>query len=141
MATREVYKMSLEERKKRIFSEDFKKKKVEEIEQKKTTILEVSKEYEVHKTNVRRWMEKYGKSYKKGIRMVVETESDTRRIAAFQARIAALEQAVGQKQLIIDFQIKMIELAEEEYRIDIKKKFENEHSFSSGKSENSSNAV
>ena len=141
MATREVYKMSLEERKKRIFSEDFKKKKVEEIEQKKTTILEVSKEYEVHKTNVRRWMEKYGKSYKKGIRMVVETESDTRRIAAFQARIAALEQAVGQKQLIIDFQIKMIELAEEEYRIGIKKKFENEHSFSSGKSENSSNAV
>ena len=39
-----------------------------------------------------------------------------------------LEQMLGQKQILIEFQQKMIELAEEEYGIDIKKKLETEPS-------------
>ena len=39
-------------------------------------------------------------------------------------KIAELEQLVGQKQVVIEFQNKMIELAELEYNIDIKKKLE-----------------
>jgi transposase len=34
---------------------------------------------------------------------------------------AELERIVGQKQIIINFQNKMIELAEQEYQVDIKK--------------------
>ena len=36
--------------------------------------------------------------------------------------MADLERIVGQKQIVIDFQEKMIELAEQEYNVDIKKK-------------------
>lgn len=42
---------------------------------------------------------------------------------------------VGQKQIVIDFQEKMIDLAEEEYGIDIKKKFETRPSSTSQKTE------
>ena len=54
--------------------------------------------------------------------MVVESLSDTRKIAALKERVKELERIVGQKQIQVDFFDKMIELAEEEYGIDIKKK-------------------
>ncbi|EKO78685.1 hypothetical protein LEP1GSC068_2737 [Leptospira sp. Fiocruz LV3954] len=40
-----------------------------------------------------------------------------------KSKIKELESVVGQKQMKIDFQEKMIELAEKEYCVDIKKKF------------------
>ena len=59
----------------------------------------------------------------KGSKTVVESESDTRKLLEYKQRIAELERTIGQKQLMIDFQAKMIELAEQEYGVDIKKKF------------------
>jgi hypothetical protein len=52
---------------------------------------------------------------------VVEMESETKRVLALLQKVAELERIVGQKQIMIDFQSKMIELAEEEYQVDIKK--------------------
>ena len=69
---------------------------------------------------------------KKGVRLVVEMENETKKLIALQSRIAELERIVGQKQLTIDFQDKMMELAEKEYGIDIKKKLETKLSFTSG---------
>ena len=57
-------------------------------------------------------------------RMIVESESDTVKLIEYQKKIADLERLVGQKQVLIEFQDKMIELAEKEYNIDIKKKLE-----------------
>ncbi|MBK8149756.1 MAG: hypothetical protein IPK58_16510 [Acidobacteria bacterium] len=48
-------------------------------------------------------------------------------------KVKELERAVGQKQIQIDFFDKMIELAEEEYRIDIKKKCSTKSSGGSGR--------
>lgn len=56
-------------------------------------------------------------------RLVIETESDTRQLIELKKRISELERIIGQKQIQIDFQSKMIELAEETYGVDIKKKF------------------
>jgi len=53
-------------------------------------------------------------------RMIVETESDTRQLIALKKRISELEQIIGHKQILIDFQSKMIDLAEETYGVDIK---------------------
>ena len=53
----------------------------------------------------------------------MESKSDTSKILALQKRIAELERLVGQKQIMIDFKDKMIDLAEEAYQVDIKKKF------------------
>lgn len=124
MATRQKFKQSAEERRRRTFSEDFKIKKVREIEQKITTIAEISKQYEVSQTNVWRWLNKFGKCQNKGVRTIVESESDTRKLLELKAKIAELERIIGQKQVQLDFKDKMIELAEEAYGVDIKKKFE-----------------
>jgi transposase len=125
MATRKKFKQSLQERRRRNFSEEFKRKKVSEIEQKTTTIAEVTREYEVSETSVRNWIIKYSINNRRGVRVIVEAESDTRKILEYKARIAELERIIGQKQVLIDFKDKVIELAEEEYGIDIKKKWEN----------------
>ena len=124
MAKRQQFKQSIDERRRRIFSEDFKRKKVREIEQKITTIAEVSREYEVRASNVSKWLTQYSTNRMKSVRTIVESESDTRKLFDLQQKIAELERVIGQKQLLIDFQAKMMELAEQEYGIDIKKKFE-----------------
>ena len=141
MATRFNYEQSSEERRMRRFSEEFKQKKVREIEKKITTIAEVSRNYEVREKNVTRWLDKYGTKRMKGVKTIVESESDTRKILDMKAKIAELERTVGQKQILIEFQSKMLELAQEEYGIDLKKKFESKLSSGTGKTENDYPAV
>lgn len=135
MATRQQFELSSEERKKRTFSEEFKRQKVKEIERKQTTVLQVSKAYQVRPNNVYKWMDKYSIKDKNGVRLVVEMESETKRVLALMQKVAELERIVGQKQIVIDFQNKMIELAEQEYQVDIKKKLEIEPSCTTGLTE------
>jgi hypothetical protein len=59
---------------------------------------------------------------KKQLRQVVEAKSDTMKIKALEERIKELERIVGQKQLLLEFKDKMIEIAEATYNVDIKKK-------------------
>jgi hypothetical protein len=73
---------------------------------------------------------------KKQERLIVETQSDTQELLALKKRVAELERIVGQKQILIDFKDKMIEIAEEQYGVDIKKKFSSIPSGTSGKTEN-----
>jgi transposase len=132
MATRFNFTQSIEERKMRQFSKEFKKAKVREIEQKKTRIADVCRAYNVSYTAVYYWLKKYGSQNQSNVRTIVESESDTKKLLEMKAKVAELERIIGQKQLQIDFQQKMIELAEEEYGIDIKKKLEKKPSSSSG---------
>jgi transposase len=124
MATKYQFKMTTEERRNRIFSEELKQKLVREIEQKKSSIAQVSRQYEVRENTISKWLKKYGMDKKSQVRTIVELESDTVKMLSYQKKIAELEQLVGQKQVLIEFQNKMIELAEQEYKIDIKKKLD-----------------
>ena len=137
MATRKQFEQSTRERLMRHFSEEFKRSKVREIEQKRVTPSEVSRQYEVSLTSVYRWLYKYGQNREKRERVIVESKSDTRKLLEMKKRIAELEQIIGQKQVLLDFKEKMIELAEEEYGVDIKKKFTEKRSSTSGKTEKS----
>ena len=110
-------------RTRRYFSEDFKRKKVREIEQNLTTVTQVGKEYEVSNTAVYKWIHKYSVNMKKGVVQIVEAKSDTHKIQNLKDQIKELERIVGQKQIIIDFQQKMIEIAENELGVEIKKKY------------------
>lgn len=123
MANRTQFKLSTKERILRNFSEEFKQQKVREVERKQTKVSEICKQYEVSTTSVNRWLKKYSSNYMKGIKTIVETESDTKKLIELKAKIADLERIVGQKQLVIDFQNKVIELAEQTYRVDIKKSY------------------
>jgi transposase-like protein len=106
----------------RYFSEDFKKKRVRELEKNLICIADICKTYHVSRTSVYRWIYKYSSMAKQEVRQVVESKSDTKKIQLLEERIKELERAVGQKQMMIDIKDKMIEIAEDVYDIDIKKK-------------------
>ena len=106
----------------RYFSESFRQAKVKEIERNLTTVASVSREYEVSRSSVYKWIYKYSFFRKRQIRQIIEPMSDTNKIKELQAKIRELERLVGQKQIQLEFKEKMIEIAEEMYHIDIKKK-------------------
>jgi len=133
MARLENYKKAKEsQRVQRYFSEEFKKKKVREIELNTVTVSQVTREYGVSKTAVYKWIYKYSAMRKKGIKQVVEAKSDTLKITRLREEVRDMERLIGQKQIRIDFLEKMIELAEQEYGIDIKKKYFSTPSSGSG---------
>jgi len=136
MATREQFKMSTSERRRRHFSDNFKIQKVKEIQTGKTKISEICKQYEVSDKSVYRWLDKFGVMKNKKERIIVETDSDTRQLLSLKKKIAELERIIGQKQILLDFKDKMIDIAEETYGIDIKKKFSTRPSDTSGNDEN-----
>lgn len=106
----------------RYFSDDFKKKKIRELEKNQTSIPDICRTYSVSRASVYKWIYKYSAMAKKQVKQVVEAKSDTQRIKALQEKVKELEQIIGQKQLLIEFKDKMIEIAEETYGVDIKKK-------------------
>ena len=128
--------MSVAERRRRTFSNQFKHQKVREIETGRTKISEICLQYEVSETSVRRWLCKFGIMEKdKPERMIVESQSDSVQLLELKKQIAELQRIIGQKQLLIDFQNKMIEVAEDHYGIEIKKKHSGLHFDITGKTE------
>lgn len=124
MATLKEYeKLTVKERINRKFSEDFKRKKVNELERNLITVSELCREYQISGTSVYKWMYHYSTMKKKGLKQVVEAKSDSRKLLQMKEEIKELQRIIGEKQILIDFKDKMIELAEGEYGLDIKKKF------------------
>jgi transposase len=123
MAKTTDYILTTRQRHRRYFSEDFIRRKVSELDRKLVRICEICNEYEVSRQTVYKWIYKFSKMQKKEEHIRIETESDTRKLQEIKERIKELERIIGQKQLLLDFQEKVIELAEEEYKVDIKKKY------------------
>jgi transposase-like protein len=133
MATLQKYNATVAvERILRYFSEDFKRKKVREIEQNLTSVTQISREYQVTRAAIYKWIHKFSAMRKKAVKQVIEAKSDTGKIAHLRQQVQEMERMVGKKQIMIDFLEKMIELAEKEYAIDIKKKFSSAPSSGSG---------
>jgi len=135
MATREKFKLSTSERRRRRFSDTFKIQKVRELETGRTKVSEICQQYEVCSVNVYRWLAKFGSMKDKKERLIVETDSDTKQLISLKKKLADMERIIGQKQILIDFKDKMIELAEQTYGVDIKKKFSAQRSNTSGNTE------
>jgi transposase len=112
----------------RYFSPDFKKKRVQELENNLVTVSDICSTYKISRTSVYRWLYKYSTMAKKQLKQVVEAKSDTKKIQLLEEKIKELERIVGQKQILIDFQYKMIEIAEITYGVDIKKKLDSKPS-------------
>lgn len=58
--------------------------------------------------------------------MVVEDKSESYRTKELEKRLKEVEAALGRKQMEIDFLNKLIEFADEEFKIDIKKNLSKE---------------
>jgi len=128
-------KLTSRERINRYFSEEFKRKKVSEIDRNLSSVAEVCRQYQVSDTAVYKWIYKYSRMRKKGEKQVIELKSDTEKIKALKEQIRELERIIGEKQIKLDFQEKMIEIAEQEYKVDIKKKFSGKPSSGTGPNE------
>ena len=135
MATKEQFTTSRQERQNRYFSDSFKKGKVSDIEKGLIGVSELAREYQVTRSAIYKWIYKYSAMKKKKERIIVESESDTRKLLEMKKKIMELERIIGQKQILIDFQDKVIEMAEDQYKVDIKKKFGEEPSSGTGTTE------
>lgn len=110
-------------RQRRVFSEQFKREKVAQISAGEISILSLSKLWNVSMNSIYKWVYKYSPDHKKGTTMVVQKDSEAAKLHELQQKIADLERTVGQKQMVIDYQDKLIEIASKELEIDIKKNF------------------
>lgn len=120
----------------RTFSTELKKKIVKEIEQSKVTIAQVCREYQVSPASVYNWLNAYSSYLQKGAKLVVELNSEGYRSKELEKKVKELEAVVGRKQMELDFQSKLIELADAELGIDIKKKLYTRPSTGSGANRN-----
>lgn len=105
----------------RKFSEDFKLKIVRQYERGEMSVLELEKYYQVSNPTIYNWIYKYSDYNKKEIQVVEFKNSQMNKVEELEERIKELERTVGQKQMHVDYLEKMIDLAKEEYDIDIKK--------------------
>jgi transposase len=132
MANRKNFTMTLDQRRRRTFSEEFKIRKVQELERKETRLSEICKQYELTSTAVYKWIAKFGSMKKKKERIIIESQSDTKQLLELKRKVAELERIIGQKQILLDFKDKMIDIAEEMYGVDIKKKLSEKPSNTTG---------
>ncbi len=118
------YELTTGEKYRRHFSESFKMKCIRELESGQVRPCEIHREYDVSYAAIYKWKDKFSmaKNNKKE-RIIVESESDTIKLQDLRKKLAELERIIGQKQVLLDFKEKMIDLAEEHYGVDIKKKF------------------
>jgi transposase len=110
-------------RKKRCFSEEFRKEMVRLFEQGKYSVLQLSRLYGVSESLIYLWIYKYSQFNEPGYRVIEMKQSSTSKVKALEQRIQELEKIVGQKQIKIDFLEQMMQVAKEELQIDIKKKY------------------
>lgn len=105
----------------RHFSKEFKKNIVQQLDAKLVTISDIAREYEVSQVSICRWRVEYSKHYQKPTKLVIEMESEALKTQQLQVRNAELERVIGQKQLKIDYLEKLLEIASDELKTDLKK--------------------
>lgn len=106
----------------RRFSKEFKKKKVEEIRSKRVSIAALSREYNVSRSAIHKWVYLYSDK-KKGTKVVLQMDSEEKKTEYYRTRVAELERLYGQKQLEVEYLNKGYEVMSEELGFDVKKKY------------------
>ena len=81
----------------------------------------MSKLYGVSRTAIYKWIYLYSSS-ERGVKTVVQMESEEFKTKLLQQRVAELERIVGQKQMEIDYLQVCLEVTSEEVGYDVKKK-------------------
>lgn len=108
-------------RPRRIFSELIKKKTVQDIERGKCTVTQASRELLVSYQTIYNWIYRFSGYLQKNKVLVVEDKSEVYRSKELERKILELEAALGRKQIEIELLNKVIELANQEYKTDLKK--------------------
>ncbi len=107
----------------RKFSEEFKKEIVQLYESGKFSVIQIQKLYGIGNPTIYNWIYKFSTFNEKGFRVVEMKTSSTEKLKQLQQQVKELERAVGQKQIKIDYLEKMIDIAKDDLKIDIKKNY------------------
>jgi transposase-like protein len=132
-------KLSL--RQNRTFSESLKKKIVADIEKGKVNISAVAREYKVHPSSIYNWLNKFSRHLQSSSTLVMQMDSEQYRSKELEKRILELEAALGRKQLENDYLNKLIELADQDLGMDIKKNIGLQLSIGSGETKGKKGSV
>ena len=117
-------KANLQQIKKTLYySEGFKREIVSLYEAGKFSVPQLESLYKIPNSTIYNWIYKFSIFNEKGYRVVELKTSSMSKLKELELKIKELEQAVGQKQIKIDYLEKMIDIAKEELKIDIKKNF------------------
>ncbi len=122
MAKRIDKKFQIQSKYNRVFSEEFKRSKVKDLKNGLISMADLCKLYSVSRASVYKWLYLYSEA-EKGVKTVVQMESEQFKTKQLLERLSELERIVGQKQMEIDFLNKSFELASEELGYDLKKKY------------------
>ncbi len=109
--------------KQRKYSENFKRDLVKDFESGKFSVRQLEKLHGVPNPTIYKWIYKYSTFNEKGFRVVEMKGSSNLKLKQLEEQIKKLEQAVGQKQIKIDYLEKMIDIAKDDLNIDIKKNY------------------
>ncbi|MCT1527023.1 transposase [Sphingobacterium hotanense] len=110
-------------RKSRVYSDDFKREIVSLFESGKFSVLQLARLYGISNPTIYQWIYKFSNFNEKGQRIMEMKSSSTNKLKAMEQRIRELERMIGQKQIKIDFLEKMIDIAGDDLKVDIRKNF------------------
>ena len=119
-------------RKQRKFSDEFKRSIVAEYESGRLSAAQLGRLHSLQEALVYRWIHKFSTFNIQGARIVEMKDSTSKRVRDLENKVKELERMVGQKQITIDYLEKMIEIAKDEFQIDIKKNYNTPQSTGSG---------
>ena len=122
-------------RKYRIYSDDFKREIVSLFESGKYSVHQLERLYSISNPTIYKWIYKFSNFNAKGQRVIEMKSSNTDKLKAMELRIKELERMVGQKQIKIDFLEKMIDIAGDDLKVDIRKNFNTPPSAGSDKTQ------
>lgn len=117
----------------RRYTNDFKKSLVSDFESGRYSIPQLSRLHNIDPRQLYNWIYKFSTFNEKGIRIIEMEKSSTQKLKELEKKVKELERIVGQKQIKIDYLEKMIDLAKDELKVDIKKNFDTPPSSGSGK--------
>ncbi len=113
--------MTVEERHRRRFSEEFRKEQVRLIESTDLTIADVCNLLEVKREPVKRWLDKYStKELPKQI--VIQAQGEVKRVKELERQSAHLKKVIGEQQLELLYLRECLSIAKERLGEDFEKK-------------------
>ena len=105
----------------RYFSEEFRKARVRELDEGQTTVAKICQDYSVTGPAVYKWREKYSPFYQKQVVKVVELESEGTKRRELEGQVSTLKTLLADKQVEVEYLIKLLDILGERYGIDFKK--------------------
>ncbi len=113
--------MTVEERRRRRFSEEFRKEQVTLIESGQRKITEVCRLYEVKYDSVKRWLDKYGTKARPD-QIVIQTQTEVNRIKELEKQASRYKEVIGEQQVELLYLRECLALARERLGEDFEKK-------------------